>query len=97
LLFLCRRKDQSPTLEVRIQEIFGWLETPRLATGRVPLVLHLLAPNYRPMQVTTDLSSFWRNGYVEVRKELRSRYPKHSWPENPLTAKPEAKGRSQKS
>jgi ATP-dependent helicase HrpB len=60
--------------------------TPRIAGGRVAVVLHLLAPNRRPEQVTEDLASFWKNTYAEVRKELRARYPKHSWPEDPLTA-----------
>ncbi len=85
--------ERAPYIEVRIQELFGWTESPKLANGRVSLQLHLLGPNYRPMQVTSDLASFWRTGYPEVRKELRLRYPKHSWPEDPLTAKPEAKGR----
>ena len=60
-------------------------------TGRVPLVLHLLAPNHRPQQVTDDLASFWASAYQEVRKELRGRYPKHHWPEDPLSAPPTAK------
>lgn len=85
-------EERAPFIEVRIQEIFGWLKSPRLARGKVPVQLHLLGPNFRPVQVTSDLESFWKNGYTEVRKELRSRYPKHSWPEDPLTAKPEAKG-----
>ncbi|MES2963723.1 MAG: ATP-dependent helicase HrpB [Bdellovibrionota bacterium] len=85
--------DRSPFLEVRIQEIFGWTESPKIARGRVAIQLHLLGPNFRPVQVTSDLASFWKTGYVEVRKELRARYPKHSWPEDPFTAKPEAKGR----
>ncbi|MFO0789076.1 MAG: ATP-dependent helicase HrpB [Pirellulales bacterium] len=75
---------KSPVLAVRIQEMFGVAETPRIAGGRVPLVLHLLGPNYRPQQVTADLASFWQNGYPEVKKELRRRYPKHSWPDDPL-------------
>lgn len=83
---------QSPVLAVRIQEIFTWNATPRIAFGRVPLLLHLLAPNYRPQQITDDLTSFWNNTYEVVRKELRRRYPKHAWPEDPLTAKPESKG-----
>jgi len=86
-------EDRPPYLEVRIQEIFGLRESPRVARGRVPVVLHLLGPNFRPVQVTSDLVSFWKNGYAEVRKELRTRYPKHSWPEDPTTATPEAKGR----
>ena len=73
-----------PVLAVRIQELFGVKETPRLAGGRVPVLLHLLGPNHRPQQVTSDLASFWRNTYAEVRKELRRRYPKHAWPEDPL-------------
>ena len=82
---------QPPVLAVRIQEVFGMRETPRVAGGRVPLVMHLLAPNMRPQQVTTDLESFWRNTYAEVRKELRRRYPKHAWPEDPCAAKPQAR------
>lgn len=85
--------DRDPYLEVRIQEVFGLKRSPLVARGRVPVVLHLLGPNYRPVQVTSDLGSFWKNGYIEVRKELRARYPKHAWPEDPLTATPEAKGR----
>jgi ATP-dependent helicase HrpB len=75
-------------LAVRIQELFGLRETPRVAGGRVPVLLHLLGPNFRPQQVTDDLASFWRNTYPEVRRELRRRYPKHAWPEDPLTAEP---------
>ncbi|MGH7176795.1 MAG: ATP-dependent RNA helicase, partial [Tepidisphaeraceae bacterium] len=82
----------SPVLAVRIQEIFGWSESPRLAGGRVPLLLHLLAPNYRAVQITNDLKSFWSTTYFQVRKDLRVRYSKHAWPENPLTARPQAKG-----
>ncbi len=88
--------DRDPFMEVRIQEIFGWIETPKLLGGAQPLTLQLLGPNYRPMQVTSDLKSFWQSGYSEVRKELRTRYPKHSWPEDPLTAPAVAKGRSTK-
>jgi ATP-dependent helicase HrpB len=87
---------QSPVLAVRLQELFGWTDTPRLAGGRVPLLLHLLGPNYRPVQITDDLRSFWSTTYFQVRKDLRVRYPKHSWPEDPLTAKPVAKGKSRK-
>jgi ATP-dependent helicase HrpB len=79
-------EGQPPVLAARIQELFGLAETPRIAGGRVKVLLHLLAPNYRPQQVTDDLESFWANGYSQVRKELRARYPKHSWPEDPLTA-----------
>ncbi len=78
----------APVLAVRLQELFGMLETPMIAAGRVPLTLHLLSPAHRPMQVTRDLASFWANGYFDVRKDLRGRYPKHHWPEDPLTAAP---------
>ncbi len=76
----------APALAVRIQEVFGLAETPTIAGGRVPLTLKLLSPARRPVQVTTDLASFWRDAYFEVRKDLRGRYPKHPWPENPLEA-----------
>ncbi len=77
----------QPILAARIQEMFGMTDTPRIARGRVSLLLHLLAPNMRPAQVTQDLRSFWNAGYAEVRKELRQRYPKHYWPEDPSRAK----------
>jgi ATP-dependent helicase HrpB len=79
-----------PVLAVRLQEMFGCKETPRLAGGRVPVMLHLLSPAKRPVQVTKDLAGFWAHSYREVRKELRGRYPKHQWPEDPLTATPTA-------
>jgi ATP-dependent helicase HrpB len=85
--------NQPPVLAVRLQELFGWTETPRVAGGRVRVRLHLLGPNYRPVQVTDDLRNFWATTYFQVRKDLRARYPKHSWPEEPLSAKPEARGR----
>ncbi len=78
---------QPPILAARIQEMFGLEETPTVAGGRVPVLLHLLAPSMRPQQVTRDLASFWRNTYPQVRKELRARYSKWAWPEDPLTAK----------
>ena len=77
---------RPPILAVRIQEVFGLLQTPRVARGRVPVLMHLLAPNMRVAQVTDDLASFWANTYALVRKDLRARYPKHSWPEDPYTA-----------
>jgi ATP-dependent helicase HrpB len=80
---------RAPVLAVRIQEVFGLLDTPRVAGGRVPVLLHLLGPNMRPQQVTSDLRSFWTTAYAEVRKELKRRYPKHSWPEDPWTARAE--------
>ncbi|HXT58434.1 MAG TPA: ATP-dependent helicase HrpB [Pirellulales bacterium] len=86
LLPLRYEAGQPPVLAVRIQELFGWRETPRIARGRVAVLLHLLGPNMRPQQVTGDLDSFWRNAYPLVRKELKRRYPKHAWPEDPWTA-----------
>ncbi|EIE97781.1 ATP-dependent helicase HrpB [Saccharomonospora glauca] len=78
----------EPVLAVKLQETFGWRETPTLADGTVRVVLHLLSPAGRPAAVTSDLESFWRNGYAAVRAELRGRYPKHPWPADPLTAEP---------
>lgn len=78
----------SPSLAVRLQEMFGLQDTPRIAGGRVPLMLKLLSPARRPVQVTQDLKSFWEKGYHEVRRELKGRYPKHYWPENPYQAEP---------
>lgn len=75
---------RPPVLAARIQELFGMEQTPTVAGGRVKVLLHLLAPNFRPQQVTDDLAGFWRNTYPEVRKELRGRYPKHDWPEDPF-------------
>ncbi|MCB1057738.1 MAG: hypothetical protein KDD11_19730 [Acidobacteria bacterium] len=82
-----------PVLAVRIQELFGLEATPTVAGGRVPVLLHLLAPNHRPQQVTQDLASFWRNTYPQVRGELQGRYPKHAWPADPLAAPPERRPR----
>lgn len=76
----------APVLAVRLQELFGLTETPRVGGGRVPLVLHLLSPARRPAAITSDLASFWASGYFDVRKDLRGRYPKHYWPEDPLEA-----------
>ncbi|MFO0902805.1 MAG: ATP-dependent helicase HrpB [Pirellulales bacterium] len=84
-------EGRPPVLAVRIQEVFGLQDTPRIAGGRVRVLLHLLGPNYRPQQVTDDLASFWSYAYQEVRKELRRRYPKHSWPEDPRQATAERK------
>ncbi len=83
--------SDPPVLAVKIQELFGWAETPRIADGRVRLRLHLLAPNGRPQQITEDLRGFWDRTWPEVRKELRARYPKHGWPEDPWTAVPRAR------
>ncbi|MEW6543422.1 MAG: ATP-dependent helicase HrpB [Nitrospirota bacterium] len=79
---------EQPVLAVKLQELFGCRDTPRLADGRVPVTLHLLSPAGRPVQVTQDLAGFWTSAYQDVRKELRGRYPKHPWPDDPLTAAP---------
>ncbi|MGR3933493.1 ATP-dependent helicase HrpB [Streptomyces sp. BRA346] len=80
--------DGQPVLAAKLQELFGWQESPRIAGGRVPLLVHLLSPAGRPAAVTADLASFWRDGYRSVRAELRGRYPKHPWPEDPTAAEP---------
>jgi ATP-dependent helicase HrpB len=82
--------DRPPWVESRLQDFFGLLDGPKLAGGKLPLVLHLLAPNQRPVQVTTDLRGFWDKHYPAIRKELMRRYPRHSWPEDPRTAEPPA-------
>lgn len=79
---------ECPTLSVRIQEVFGMTRTPKVLEGRIPVVMHLLSPAQRPVQVTSDLQSFWATGYALVRKDLRGRYPKHYWPEDPTCAQP---------
>jgi ATP-dependent helicase HrpB len=78
----------APMIAVRLQELFGLEETPRVLRGRIPITIQLLSPAGRPVQVTRDLAGFWRSSYFEVRKEMRGRYPKHQWPENPLQAEP---------
>ena len=80
--------ENAPAVAVRLQEVFGLTATPLLGGGRVPITFKLLSPAQRPVQVTRDLASFWRGAYAEVRKDLRGRYPKHYWPENPLEAEP---------
>lgn len=80
---------EAPVLAVKLQELFGQRTTPSVAGGRVPVVIHLLSPAGRPVQVTQDLEGFWKSGYAAVRAELRGRYPKHPWPEDPLTAPPQ--------
>ncbi|WP_136067387.1 ATP-dependent helicase HrpB [Modicisalibacter radicis] len=90
-------RDGEPVLAVKLQELFGLAETPRLADGRVAVTLHLLSPAGRPLQVTRDLASFWEQGYFEVRKDMRGRYPKHPWPEDPRGAVPTAKTKRRQS
>jgi ATP-dependent helicase HrpB len=82
-----------PVLAVRLQEMFGLADTPTVCAGRVAVMLHLLSPAQRPVQVTRDLAGFWARGYAEVRKELRGRYPKHPWPEDPRNAVPTARAK----
>ena len=82
-----------PVLAVRLQELFGLAETPRIAGGRQPLLLHLLSPARRPVQVTQDLASFWANTYSDVKKDLKGRYPKHWWPDDPMQAEPTARAK----
>ena len=84
---------ESPVLAVRLQEMFGASDTPRIAGGRVPLTLHLLSPAQRPLQVTRDLAGFWRTSYFDVKKEMRGRYPKHHWPDDPLAATPTSRAK----
>ena len=85
--------ESPPVLAVRLQELFGLADTPRVAGGRQPVKLHLLSPARRPVQVTQDLASFWANTYAEVKKDLKGRYPKHYWPDDPLVAEPTARAK----
>ncbi len=78
--------EQGPTVSIRVQELFGLSDHPAIAGGRVPLVLELLSPAHRPVQVTRDLPGFWRGSYAQVKSEMRGRYPKHPWPDDPLHA-----------
>jgi ATP-dependent helicase HrpB len=84
---------EAPVLAVRLQEMFGLADTPTVGGGRVPLTLHLLSPAHRPVQVTRDLKSFWQRGYPEVKRDLKGRYPKHHWPDDPWTAAPTARAK----
>ncbi len=83
-----RAGAEAPVLRVRLQECFGLLDTPRVDDGRRPVLMELLSPGFKPVQLTSDLASFWSGTYFEVRKELRRRYPRHAWPDNPLEAAP---------
>ena len=78
----------APVLAVRLQEVFGLAETPAVNEGQQAVLMHLLSPGFKPVQITSDLSSFWNNAYFEVRKELKRRYAKHEWPENSWEAAP---------
>ncbi|MFK8048939.1 MAG: ATP-dependent helicase HrpB [Halioglobus sp.] len=90
--------EYPPVLAVKLQEMFGCEDTPRVADGKIPVLIHLLSPAGRPLQITQDLAGFWRSGYEEVKKEMRGRYPKHPWPDDPLEAQatPHTKNRATK-
>lgn len=90
---LAYQPDRPPVLAVRLQEMFGLEDTPMIAQGRVPVLLHLLSPAGRPVQITTDLRGFWDSGYHQVKKELQGRYPKHHWPDDPRQAAPTARAK----
>jgi ATP-dependent helicase HrpB len=84
----------APAVSIRLQEMFGTRETPTVYGGRVVLTLHLLSPAQRPVQVTRDLAGFWKTSYYDVRKDMRAKYPKHPWPEDPLNAEPTKRARN---
>lgn len=88
--------ETPPILAVRLQELFGLGDTPRIAQGRLAVKLHLLSPAHRPVQVTQDLANFWRSTYAEVKKDLKGRYPKHYWPDDPLVAEATAQAKPRK-
>ncbi|MEW8034137.1 MAG: ATP-dependent helicase HrpB [Candidatus Thiodiazotropha endolucinida] len=89
--------EGPPVLAVRLQEMFGLADTPRIGGGKVPVMLHLLSPAQRPMQITDDLAGFWQRTYPEVKRELKGRYPKHYWPDDPVNAAATAKAKPRKS
>jgi ATP-dependent helicase HrpB len=91
-----RYDGEEPVLSVRVQELFGLDRHPSIAGGRLPLVVELLSPAYRPIQTTRDLPGFWRGSWCEVRAEMRGRYPKHVWPEDPLQAAPTTRAKPRK-
>ena len=90
------KNGEQPILSVRLQELFGLPETPKINRNKIGLVIHLLSPGFKPVQVTSDLHSFWNNTYHEVKKELKRRYPKHSWPDDPWNAPAISKGGKRK-
>ena len=81
-----QENGETPRLSVRLQELFGLLETPKVNDGKIPVLIEMLSPGFKPVQLTQDLKSFWTNGYFEVKKELKRRYPKHEWPDDPVSA-----------
>jgi ATP-dependent helicase HrpB len=86
-----RYYEREAIIEIKLQELFGMIHSPRIGYDKVQVTFHLLSPGRQPIQITKDLESFWKNTYPEVKKELRGRYPKHPWPENPYLAKPTSK------
>ncbi len=84
---------EGPVLAVRLQEMFGCAATPRIADGRVAVLIHLLSPARRPVQITRDLASFWVNAYKAVKADLKGQYPKHWWPDDPMQAEPTARAK----
>ena len=82
-----QKNGSAPILPVRIQEVFGLEDTPTINNGQTTVLMHLLSPGFKPVQITTDLRSFWQSGYFEVRKELRGKYKRHAWPDDPSTHK----------
>src|SRR5690606_35201267 len=89
-------EGEQPVLSIRVQELFGLAEHPSIAGGRVPLTLELLSPAHRPLQTTRDLPGFWRGSWADVRADMRGRYPRHVWPENPLEAQATARAKPRK-
>jgi ATP-dependent helicase HrpB len=85
--------EASPVLAVRLQEMFGLADTPKICGGRVAVMLHLLSPAQRPVQITDDLAGFWERTYPDVKRELKGRYPKHYWPDDPMRARPTARAK----
>ncbi len=81
-------ENENPYIRVKIQEMFGCVDTPRICNNIIPLIIHLLSPAQRPIQITDDLKNFWDSTYFQVKKELKGRYPKHPWPDEPYTAQP---------
>ncbi|MDH4275350.1 MAG: ATP-dependent helicase HrpB, partial [Gammaproteobacteria bacterium] len=90
------QSQERPVLAVRLQELFGVRVTPTIAEGRIPVILHLLSPAMRVAQITEDLAGFWANSYADVKKDLKSRYPKHVWPDDPLNTPPTTRARPRK-
>ena len=87
------QSEGAPVLAIRVQELFGLREHPAIARGRLPLTLHLLSPAHRPIQITRDLPGFWKGSWASVKADMRGRYPRHSWPDDPADAAPTARAK----